>query len=431
MVLIHLSQQNLASKDRVTKLMQDFSNEFDLVITNVHIATMEPNATIPYGAINNAALAIKDGLIAWCGKASDLPAFDTLATPLVDGKGGWITPGLIDCHTHLVFAGNRANEFEQRLNGVSYQEIAANGGGIASTVKATREASHEALFVLAKNRLNSLFKEGVTTVEIKSGYGLNTDTEIKILQVAQELNSHHPISIQKTFLGAHALPQEYKHDADAYIDLVCEEMLPKVAQLGLADAVDAFCEGVGFSNAQTRKVFETATKLGLKVKLHAEQLSNLKGAQLVAEFNGLSADHIEFLDEEGVVAMANAGTVAVLLPGAFYCLRETQLPPIELLRKHRVPMAISTDFNPGTSPLCSMLLMLSMGCTLFKLTPEEVLYGATAHAAKALGLHDRGQIIIGKKADFALWDIATPAELAYQFGVNPLKGLWINGNAVL
>lgn len=400
---------------------------FDLVITNVHIATMDNTIDDTYGAIVNAALGIKDGKIAWCGQASTFPEFDSLQTPVVNGHGKWITPSFIDCHTHIVCAGNRANEFEMRLNGASYQEIAAQGGGIISTVKATREADHEALFVTAKDRLNALLNEGVTTVEIKSGYGLDLDSEIKMLEVAQQLNQHHPIDVQKTFLGAHALPPEFKDDADGYISLVCNEMLPKVAELKLADAVDAFCEGVGFSNEQTRRVFDAAKQYNLPVKLHAEQLSNLKGAELVAEYNGLSADHIEFLDENGVIAMAKANTVAVLLPGAFYFLRETQLPPIELLRKHKVAMAIATDFNPGTSPICSVQLMLNMACTLFRLTPAESLAGVTVNAASALGLNDRGKIKVGLNADFALWDIDSPAQLSYQYGVNPLKGLWKDG----
>ncbi|ATC93366.1 imidazolonepropionase [Pseudoalteromonas tunicata] len=400
---------------------------FDQVIIDVNLATMDPAQPAAYGAIYDAAVALLDGNIAWLGPKNELPEFDTLATPVISGKGKWLTPGLIDCHTHLVFGGSRAKEFEMRLQGVSYQEIAAQGGGIVSTVKATRAADRESLFVAANKRLTALFNEGVTTLEIKSGYGLDLESEIKMLEVAKLLDKHHPITIKTTFLGAHAVPPEYKGDADGYIDLVCEQMLPKIAELGLADAVDAFCEGVGFSNAQTRRVFEKAKALGLPVKLHAEQLSNLAGAQLVAEFNGLSADHIEFLDEAGVKAMAAAGTVAVLLPGAFYVLRETQLPPIELLKQYQVPIAISTDFNPGTSPICSLKLMLNMACTLFRMTPEEALAGVTVHAAKALGCVDRGMLAVGKRADLALWDIEHPAELAYQFGVNPLTQLWING----
>jgi imidazolonepropionase len=404
--------------------------EADLVITDVNLATMDSNVDAPYGAIEQGALIIKDDKIAWLGKQSDLPEFDALATPVINAKGQWLTPGLIDCHTHILFAGNRAGEFEQRLNGVSYQEIAQQGGGIASTVRATREADEETLFVAGKNRLNSLLSEGVTTVESKSGYGLDLDTEIKLLEVNKVLNDNHPVDIQSTFLGAHALPPEFKHDSDAYIDLVCDVMLPRVAELNLADAVDVFCENVGFSYAQTKRVFEKARQLGLPVKCHAEQLSNQHGTELVAEFKGLSADHIEYLDEVGVKAMADAGTVAVLLPGAFYFLRETQMPPIELLRQYKVSMAIASDFNPGTAPLCSLRLMLNMGCTLFRLTPEETLQGVTVNAAKALGLADRGMLKVGMRADLALWDIATPAQLSYQFGVNELSNLWISGKLI-
>ncbi|OUL57909.1 imidazolonepropionase [Pseudoalteromonas ulvae] len=404
---------------------------FDQVIIDVNLATLDNTVDAAYGAITNGAIALKDGKIAWLGKQQDLPDFDALSTPVLSAKGKWMTPGLIDCHTHLVFGGSRAQEFEMRLQGVSYQEIAAQGGGIISTVKATRSASTETLFVAANKRLQTLFKEGVTTVEIKSGYGLDLENELKMLEVAQLLDQHHPINVQKTFLGAHAVPPEFKDRADEYIDYVCEVMLPEVSERGLADAVDAFCEGVGFSNAQTRRVFEKAKALGLPVKLHAEQLSNLAGAQLVAEFSGLSADHIEYLDESGVKAMADAGTVAVLLPGAFYVLRETQLPPLALLQQYQVPIAISTDFNPGTSPICSLKLMMNMACTLFRMTPEQVLEGVTKHAAAALGLHDRGILKVGMNADLALWDIEHPAELAYQYGVNPLSDLWIEGQSMV
>lgn len=400
--------------------------QFDAIWINANIATMTENGQA-YGAIKNGVLAIKDGLIAFVGQRSDLPAFDAFATPLYDAAGQWLLPGFIDCHTHLVYAGNRANEFEMRLNGASYQDIAAAGGGIKATVAATRAASHEELFVLAKDRLNTLLAQGVTTVEIKSGYGLDLATEQKILEVAAELDQHHPATVKKTFLGAHALPAHYADNPDGYIDEVCL-MLPQLHQLGLVDAVDVFCEGIGFSTAQTRKVFTVATALGLPVKAHAEQLSNLGGSALVAEFGGLSADHIEFLDEAGVAAMASAGTVAVLLPGAFYFLRETQLPPIDLLRRYGVPMAVATDLNPGTSPLCSLSLMLNMACTLFRLTPEEALQGVTRHAAAALGLSDRGTLAVGQRADFGCYAISQPAELCYQFGVSPLKQLIINGN---
>ncbi len=402
--------------------------QFDAIWLNANIATMTDNGQ-PYGAIENGVLAVKDGVIAFVGKRSELPPFDALATPLYDVAGQWLLPGFIDCHTHLVYAGNRANEFEMRLNGASYQDIAAAGGGIKATVAATRAASHEELFVLAKDRLNTLLAQGVTTVEVKSGYGLDLASEQKILEVAAELGRHHPVTIQKTFLGAHALPAEFAADADGYIEAVCQ-MLPQLHGLKLVDAVDVFCEGIGFNIAQTRKVFTAAAALGLPVKAHAEQLSNLGGSSLVAEFGGLSADHIEFLDEAGVAAMATAGTVAVLLPGAFYFLRETRLPPVALLRQYQVPMAIATDLNPGTSPLCALPLMLNMACTLFRLTPQEALLGVTRHAAAALGLADRGSLAVGQRADFGCYAISQPAELCYQFGVNPLKQLIINGKEV-
>ncbi|KPZ61809.1 imidazolonepropionase [Pseudoalteromonas sp. P1-7a] len=401
--------------------------DLDLLLTDANIATMDSTVAAPYGAIENAALAIKNGEIVWLGEQSNLPSFDAFATPTLSIKGQWLTPGLIDCHTHLIFAGSRSEEFEQRLQGTSYEQIAAQGGGIASTVRATRAASHEQLFVDAKDRLNTLFAEGVTTAEIKSGYGLDVENEIKILEVARLLNEHHPIDIKTTFLGAHALPPEYKGRADEYIDLVCTQMLEQIVANNLADAVDVFCENVGFSHAQTKQVFDAAKKHNLPVKCHAEQLSNQQGAQLVAEYKGLSADHIEYLDENGVKAMAEAGTVAVLLPGAFYFLRETQLPPIDLLQKYKVPIAIASDFNPGTSPLCSVQLMMNMACTLFKLTPEQALAGVTRNAAQALGLKDRGVLKVGARADIAHWQISHPSQLSYQFGVNKLLNLWILG----
>ncbi|XQF92978.1 imidazolonepropionase [Pseudoalteromonas espejiana] len=401
--------------------------DIDLLLTDANIASMDSSIDAPYGIIENAALAIKNGKIAWLGKQSDLPSFDVFATPTLSIKGQWLTPGLIDCHTHLVFAGSRAEEFEQRLQGVSYEQIAAQGGGIASTVAATRAAEREQLFVDGKDRLNALLAEGVTTVEIKSGYGLDVKSELKILEVARLLGEHHPIDIKTTFLGAHALPAEYKGRADEYINLVCTEMLEQVVANNLADAVDVFCENVGFSYQQTKQVFEAAKKHNLPIKCHAEQLSNQRGAQLVAEFKGLSADHIEYLDEDGVKAMAQAGTAAVLLPGAFYFLRETQLPPIELLQKYKVPIAIASDFNPGTSPLCSLQLMMNMACTLFRLTPEQALAGVTRNAALALGLNDRGVLKVGARADIAHWQIDHPSQLSYQFGVNKLLNLWILG----
>jgi imidazolonepropionase len=405
------------------------THQFDAIWHNIHLATMTDNGKA-YGAVHNAALAIKDGLIAWCGPKAELPPCDLLATPLYDGQGQWLVPGFIDCHTHLVYAGSRANEFEMRLNGASYQDIAAAGGGIKSTVAATRAASHEELFVLGKDRLNALLSQGVSTVEIKSGYGLDLATEQKILEVARLLDENHPVHIETTFLGAHALPAEYANNSDGYMQLVTETMLPALHQQGLVDAVDVFCEGIGFSVAQSRLLFEKAKALGLPVKAHAEQLSALGGASLVAEFGGLSADHIEYLTEKDVKAMATAGTVAVLLPGAYYFLRETKMPPIDLLRQYQVPIAVSTDLNPGTSPLCNLPLMLNMACTLFKLTPEEALKGVTINAAKALGKTDRGVLAAGKKADFGLYAISQPAELCYQFGVPQLKQLIINGKNV-
>ncbi len=400
--------------------------QFDALWYNVNLATMTDNGQ-PYGAIVDGALAIKDGCIAWLGPRAELPTFDHLATPMFDGQGQWVLPGFIDCHTHLVYAGSRANEFEMRLNGASYQEIAAAGGGIKSTVAATRDASAEELFVLGKDRLNALLAQGVTTVEIKSGYGLDLANERKILEVAQLLANHHPIQIEKTFLGAHALPLEYANDSDGYMDLVVEVMLPTLVEAGLVDAVDVFCEGIGFSLAQSRRLFNKAKSLGIPVKAHAEQLSALGGASLVAEFSGLSADHIEYLTEDDVQKMAQAGTVAVLLPGAYYFLRETRMPPIDLLRQYKVPMAVSTDLNPGTSPLCHLPLMLNFACTLFRLTPEEALRGVTINAARALGKHDRGQLRVGLRADFGLYQISQPAELCYQLGVSKLQQLIIGG----
>nr|WP_077286173.1 imidazolonepropionase [Cognaticolwellia aestuarii] len=398
---------------------------------NVNLATMNDGSN-SYGAIENGALAIANGKIAWLGTMSDLSASEYKAEQLIDGKGAWLTPGLVDCHTHLVFGGNRANEFEMRLEGKSYQEIANAGGGIISTVTATRAASESELFQSAFKRLAAMHQQGVTTIEIKSGYGLDSENEIKMLQVAGQLAKSLPVTVRKTFLGAHALPAEYQDRADDYIKFVCEDMLPKVASLQLADAVDVFCEGIGFSLAQTEQVFAAAKKYHLPIKVHAEQLSNLGGTALAAKYQALSSDHIEFLDEAGVIAMKSAGMTAVLLPGAFYFLRETQLPPIELLRKHKVSMAVATDANPGTSPINSLQLMLNMACTFFRLTPVEALAGVTCHGAKALGLaNSKGQLAVGYDADIACWDIKQPAELCYQFGVNPLSQLMQAGKIVI
>ncbi|CAO3436859.1 imidazolonepropionase [Azospirillum doebereinerae] len=395
---------------------------WDSLWVDLSVATMADAEG--YGAIPDAAIGVKDGRIVFVGPRASLPGpMESLAAHVHSGGGGWMTPGLIDCHTHLVYGGNRAREFEMRLEGATYEEIARAGGGIVSTVAATRAADEDALLAATLPRLDSLLADGVTTVEVKSGYGLDTASETRLLRVARRLGEVRPVDVRTTFLGAHALPPEFKGDAEGYIDLVCTEMLPAVAGAGLADAVDAFCENIAFSVAQTRRVFETARSLGLPVKLHAEQLSNLGGAHLVAEFGGLSADHVEHLDEAGAMAMAQAGTVAVLLPGAFYALRETQAPPVELLRRHGVPMALSTDNNPGTSPVCSLLLMLSMGCTFFRLTPAEALAGVTRHAARALGLADRGVIAPGMRADLALWGIDHPAELSYAIGLNPCRAV--------
>lgn len=385
-----------------------------------------------YGAIENGAIAISEGKIAWLGEEVNLPNYDEKSVHVIDGNGKWLTPGLVDCHTHLVYGGNRANEFEMRLQGKSYQEIANAGGGIVSTVSATRKASESQLLASALPRLIALHQQGVTSIEIKSGYGLDTENEIKMLKVAGQLAEKLPVTIKRTFLGAHALPLEYKDKPDEYVDLVCNEMIPIIARRNLADAVDVFCESIGFSLAQTERVFAAAQKHHLPIKVHAEQLSNLGGTALAAKYNALSSDHIEFLDEAGIKAMKYADMTAVLLPGAFYFLRETQLPPMVLLRKYQVPMAIATDANPGSSPIHNIQLMLNMACTFFRLTPAEALAGVTCFGAKALGLaKNKGQLALGFDADIALWNIEQPAELCYQFGVNPLSELFVAGNKVI
>lgn len=379
---------------------------------NCHIATM---AQGNYSIIEDAAIVTSGAFIQWIGPQSQLPESGFGNT--VDLGGAWVTPGLIDCHTHTVFGGNRSAEFEQRLQGVSYAEIAAAGGGIASTVRATRAASEDELFASAERRLKHLLQDGVTTVEMKSGYGLDLPSERKILKVIRRLGESLPVTVRSTCLAAHALPPEYTNRADDYIRHICDEMLPALAQEGLVDAVDAFCEYLAFSPAQVEQVFITARQLGLPVKLHAEQLSALGGSSLAARYQALSADHLEFMTEDDAIAMAAAGTVAVLLPGAFYFLRETQLPPMDALRKHGVPIAISTDLNPGTSPGLSLRLMLNMACTLFRMTPEEALAGVTLNAAKALGLDKtHGSLETGKVADFVAWNIERPADLAYWLG---------------
>lgn len=382
------------------------------------IATMV-EGDAPYGLIENAAIALDAGTIEWVGKQRDLPA--RFADWEVDDFGGrLITPALIDAHTHVVFGGNRAAEFEMRLNGATYEEVARAGGGIISTVSATREASENELLDSALPRVDALLAEGVSCTEVKSGYGLDVETELRMLRSARRIQQHRPIRIKTSFLGAHAVPPEFKDRADEYIDEICIPTLRAAHSEGLVDAVDGFCEGIAFTTAQIARVFEVARELGLPVKLHAEQLSNLGGAKLAASYGALSADHIEYLDAEGVAEMSNAGTIAVLLPGAFYTLHETQMPPVELLREQNVPIALATDCNPGSSPLTSLLLTMNMGCTLFRLTPEEALAGATRNAAKALGLNDTGVAAAGMRADLAVWDVAHPAELSYRIGFNPL-----------
>jgi imidazolonepropionase len=385
----------------------------DSLFVNVHLATMARQGDIADGAI-----AVADGRIAWLGRRAEAPA----AAQVVDGEGCWLTPGLIDCHTHILYAGNRSDEFEARLNGASYEDIARAGGGIMSTVRATRAASEEELLRQSLPRIRALLAEGVTTLEIKSGYGLTLEHEARMLRAARLAGQRLPVRVVTTFLGAHALPPEFAGRADAYIDELCERVLPAIAAAGLADAVDAFCERIGFTAEQTARLFDVASSLGLPVRLHAEQLSDQGGAALVARYGGLSADHLEHLSEAGIAAMAAAGTVAVLLPGAYYFLRDTRPPPVEALRAAGVPMAVATDCNPGTSPLSSILLALNMACTLWRLTPREALAGCTIHAARALGLAaEIGSLEVGKCADFALWDVARPADLAYAMGFNPCR----------
>ena len=405
--------------------MKSSPDHCDALWLNVNLATLSTGADrqSPYGAIVDGALAICDGKITWLGLRAELPK-NLQAKTTHDGGGRWLTPGLIDCHTHIVYAGNRSNEFEARLGGASYEDIARAGGGIAATVAATRTASEEELFALSLTRIKRLLAEGVTTLEIKSGYGLNTETEAKILRVARRMGAQLPVDIKTTFLGAHAVPGEYRGRADDYIAMVCDQMLPDLHGQGLVDAVDAFCENIGFTLVQTERVFAAAKALGLPVKLHAEQLSDSSGAALVARFKGLSADHLEYLSPSGIAAMAKHGTVAVLLPGAFYFLRESQVPPVEALRAAKVPMAVATDCNPGTSPMTSILLAMNMACTLFRLTPGEALQGVTIHAARALGLVDsHGSLEVGKVADLALWDIDRPGDLSYAIGANPCIGV--------
>jgi len=400
---------------------------FDLLLTNVRIATMRD--AHGYAAIADGALGMRCGIIVFAGAAHDVPR-DATATQTIDAQRRWATPGLIDCHTHVVYAGNRAGEFEERLEGRSYADIAAAGGGIRATVTATRAADDAMLAAASAERVRAMIDQGATTVEIKSGYGLDTANELKQLRVARALGAALDVDVKTTLLAAHALPPEYADRADAYIDYVCNETIPAAAREGVADAVDAFCETIGFTARQTQRVFEAARAHGLPVKLHADQLSDTDGARLAADFDALSADHLEYSNEAGIAAMAKARTVAVLLPGAFYALRETRVPPIDRLREHRVAIAISTDCNPGTSPATSLPLMMSMACTLFRLTPSEALAGATRNAARALGLADRGTLIVGQRADVALWNIDEPAELSYRIGAQACAGVVRAGRIV-
>ncbi len=401
---------------------------WDLLLTNARIATMQ-ESDVAYGVIEHGALGIADGKIAWVGPESELPSGINCRTLSLQNR--WLTPALIDCHTHVVFGGNRAEEFEQRLMGVSYEEIAKAGGGILSTVNETRSASSDELANSAVIRLNSLAREGVATVEIKSGYGLDVENELKMLRVARSLAGSSGISTSTSFLGAHTVPAEFTGKADQYIEMLCEEALPRAVDEGLVDAVDAYCEGIAFSTDQIARLFETAQSLNLPVKLHADQLSDCGGAELAASFHALSADHLEYTSKEGVTALAAAGSVAVLLPGAFLTLGQAQLPPVDRLREEQVPIAVATDCNPGTSPVCSIRSAMNLATSLFKLTPEECLAGTTREAARALGLlHDRGTLETGKRADVAVWNIGHPRELTYWLGLNELSDLFIGGREI-
>lgn len=403
----------------------------DAVLDNVNVATLasERGPTSQYGAIHDARVALGGERIVWVGPRREAPAFE--GAERVDCGGGWLTPGLVDCHTHLVYAGQRVRDFAARASGKSYAQIAAEGGGIASTVRATREASFEALLQVSERRLRTLLEEGVTTVEIKSGYGLTLEAEQRQLEVATELGRRSPVCIRRTFLGAHTVPPEHRGRADDYVDEVCGRMLPALARAGLVDAVDVYCESVGFSLAQCRRVFEAARALGLPVKGHVEQLGEHGGARLVAEYEGLSVDHLEHLRAEDVPCLAERGVVPVLLPGAFYFLRETARPPIEALRRHGLAMAVATDLNPGTSPMASLLLAMNMACVLFGLTPAEALAGVTVHAARALGLADtKGQVRAGWDADLVLWDIEHPDQLSYGIRLVSPRRVWVRGKRV-
>jgi len=401
--------------------------DWDLLLTDARLATMQP-ATSEYGAITDGAIAIRDGVIAWLGKAGQMPRASAAEERSLGGR--WVTPALIDCHTHVVFGGDRAPEFEARLRGVSYEDLARGGGGILATVRATREASHEQLFEAAKPRLAALRASGVATVEIKSGYGLDLETEIRMLEVARHLGEATGMAVFTTLLAAHTVPPEHAQDADGYIDFICDEIIPLVAERRLADAVDAYCESIAFNTAQVDRLFSRAAEAGLAVRLHADQLSAGGGAELAARHRALSADHLEYTSPAGVAAMAAAGTVAVLLPGAFLTLNQARTPPVEELRRHAVPIAIATDCNPGTSPLTSLCEAMALGCRLFGLTPEECLAGTTRNAARALGLTDRGRLDTGLRADLAVWDTGHPRDLSYWMGREPLAGLFIAGRDV-
>ena len=397
----------------------------DRLITDCHVAAMTEGGA-PYGAIEDAAILIKDGRIAWVGPRADLPVHKAVETDRLGGR--WVTPGLIDCHTHIVFGGDRSREFEMRLEGAGYEEIARAGGGILSSVRATRDADEASLLKSALRRVDHLIAEGVTTIEVKSGYGLTVADELKMLRVARLIEARREVTVRTTWLAAHALPPEYQGDRAGYIrDVVLAGMDAAHAE-DLVDAVDGFCEGIAFSRDEMAAIFDHAKTLGLPVKLHAEQLSDLHGAAMAARHGAMSADHLEWLGQDGVDAMAASGTVAVLLPGAFYTLRETQLPPVGALRDAGVPIALATDCNPGTSPLTSLLLAMNMGATLFRLTPAECLAGVTRNAARALGLADRGVIAPGMRADLAIWDVHAPAELTYRIGFNPLHARIFGGD---
>ena len=396
----------------------------DRLLIDCHVATMVEGPT-PYGAIDDAAVVLRDGRIAWAGPRADMPAVEAVEIERMDGR--WVTPGLIDCHTHLVFGGDRSGEFEQRLGGATYEQIARAGGGIVSSVKATREATEDDLFTSAMTRLEGLKATGVTTVEIKSGYGLNRDSELKMLRVARRIGREGGVRVRTSYLGLHAVPPEHRGDRAAYVDLAVDDILPAAHAEGLVDAVDAYCEPIAFSTEEVARLFERAEALGLPVKLHADQLSDGGGAALAARYGALSADHIEHTIDAGIRAMAEAGVVAVLLPGAYLMLRETKAPPVDMLRRHGVQMAVATDCNPGTSPVSSMTAALNLACVQFRLTPEEALAGATRNAAKALGLNDVGVIAVGALADLAVWDISRPAELSYWLGKPLLHARYLSG----